>query len=428
MTRNKSGLSTLVGAVFVILVLAVGLGAFIHALNQQDLYAQVATQRTQADWDRLNEELDATKVAIAAGKFNVTLMNEGKLPIKVDSLWITNQTANPKWHQKFDFIPAKEIGPSKTITNIGQDLSLSALDSKSYVLKFVTERGNAASIKSISVAEADLKLSLFLMPRTITSGENVTILFSVKNNQLDADSIHKINPVMDYSVCIPNCNGVTITPKSTPTQLDSLPRDSTALFKWVYKIEAPSNTIVRFAGSIQNGKPGNFVSDDLTIKLADFAGSAGKITIDFSSIRWTKNGEANWNSSLAVPVSQPTIWKVNMTNHDVNTFYIGADSSFLIQKASSAQTVVWYVIKSYACNPTCTVTAYSPNYSIAIASSETKTIYFAANAAGSANVASTAGTTDLWTGYILMFGGFGSAQPTKDTYGQNLPFIGIKTV
>lgn len=146
------------------------------------------------------------------------------------------------------------------------------------MLKFVTERGNAVSIQSLSTSEADLKLSLFLIPRTISSGENVTIQLPVKNNQLDADSIHKINPIMDYSVCIPNCTGVIITPILTTTQLDSLARDSTAMFKWIYKVEAPSNTIVRFTASIQNGKPGNVVSDDLTISVVQSAKFAEQST------------------------------------------------------------------------------------------------------------------------------------------------------
>lgn len=83
---------------------------------------------------------------------------------------------------------------------------------------------------------------------------------------------------MDYSVCIPDCNSVAITPKSTPTQLDSLARDSTALFKWIYKVQAPANTIIRFNASIPNGKPGTFVTDDLTIFIIETAKFAEQST------------------------------------------------------------------------------------------------------------------------------------------------------
>lgn len=93
MTRSKSGLTTVIGVIFIILALAVGLNGFIYALNQQDRYTQVATQRTQTDLERLSEDLDVTKVKIDSNKFNATLMNNGKLPLKVDSVWVTNKTS-----------------------------------------------------------------------------------------------------------------------------------------------------------------------------------------------------------------------------------------------------------------------------------------------------------------------------------------------
>lgn len=355
MTRSKSGLATVIGVIFIILALAVGLNGFIYALNQQDRYTQVATQRTEADLERLGEDLDVTKVTIDSNKFNATLMNNGKLPLKVDSVWVTNKTSTTVWHQKFDFIPAKEIGPSRTITDVGKDLPLTALDSKSYVLKFVTERGNAVSIQSLSVAEADLKLSLFLMPRTISSGENVTIQLAVKNNQLDADSIHKINPIMNYSVCIPNCTGVTVTPILTPTQLDSLARDSTALFKWVYNIAGPNDTIVRFNATIQNAKPGSFVTDDLTIKpvIADtssitsiIAANTGILSMDFTTFEFCKpsisaslldcaSNSTNWKPGWQVNILTQYIWRVNITNNGSKDIWLSENSAILLLHAQT---------------------------------------------------------------------------------------------
>jgi len=422
--RKRSGISTIIGAVFFLITIISSMSVMAWTLQQQASFSTTTSEVSTLQLERQSSALEITEIKISNGKFNITLQNNGPLTERLVRLWATNETAT-NWHNKYDIDLL--VNPKQVLTNIGQSLPLRPVNTDAYALKLVTERGNLITFRSLSVAQSNLALSLYVVPSTITSGENVTIIMSVNNNQRDVDSIHNLIPQLTYSS---TCSGTcTITVKSTPSGIDALPRGSTALFKWIYNIQGPAQSTVTFTGTLQNAQAGNSASESVKIQPADtsiFADSAGTLSISYDSLEWSQNGGTTWQKGFSVPGGVNTAWRINFTNHDDRTLYLQDIASLKIQGIDANTDRSYYIITGIVGG---IITPYNNVAPLPLVKDIEMRLYFGASAPSGTNPKNTPPANNQLAGFLLMFGTFTNPLSTNpaDKYGQNIPFIAINT-
>ncbi len=86
--RNRRGLSSMVGAVFFIIAMTVAIGYISFSMDTLDEFAQTVIVKAAVKEDRNNEKFEVSKVAIENNAFDITVTNEGQIPMKITRLWV----------------------------------------------------------------------------------------------------------------------------------------------------------------------------------------------------------------------------------------------------------------------------------------------------------------------------------------------------
>jgi hypothetical protein len=150
---NSRGFSSIVGAVFAVLVMISLISTvFVWSLSQNTLYNNTLTQTRQADLDRANEKIVANVTVGSVNgttvSVNGTLENVGPLPVQIVTLWVVDTNASGSTYAKSPLSTTLKTGNVTTLSAINVTLANSAKDSLS--CWFISERGNTISPKSLS--------------------------------------------------------------------------------------------------------------------------------------------------------------------------------------------------------------------------------------------------------------------------------------
>lgn len=446
-TRSKRGLSTIIGALFFMFVVIGALTMMSWASQQQGSFSTTTTEVSRLQLERGVSALEIIDVRIDGNKFNITLQNNGPLTEKIVRLWATNET-EANWHNNYEVNYI--VNPKQVITNVGQNVPLIADNLDAYKLKLTTERGALVAFRSLSVAQADMKLSMYISPITISTGENVTIMMSVTNNAKDVDSIHDLQPTIAVSsTCVGAGCPPAITPISAPSSIKSLARDSTALFKWTYNVAGPVNSTVTFTGSLIGASPSNSVSDSVSIKpvIADIssitsiiATNTGILTMNFTSFQFCNpapagdncaSNSSDWKPGWQVQDDTPYLWRVNVTNNGAYDIYLDTNTAILILQAQSGgggNLPTTMFIKADSTTTNENPGAYTNYSKILQADKLYYTIYFGVTTAGG-SMLQTIPDPGIYAVNLILFGfsdtnddGF---YDSTAPYSQNLPFQGL---
>lgn len=270
-SNQKKGISSVVGGIFLILIIISGFTMLSTGLSFYEEYTTILSDNSQVEFERLSENIELVRVSIDSGKFNLTLQNTGSITSHLVRLWVTNETASPQWHDKFDI--DYYVAPKGVITNIGQNLSLSVNSSAGYVLKIITDRGSMSSYKIVPPSELATSMSLHIMPPSPINGTQVGILFTISNNSTSADSLFNVVPQLNVS--LPGTSSVVLISGPAPSQVDEISRGSSVFFKWIYELSGAKNDIITFNASLVNGVPNNFVISNATIHFVGFSEQSG---------------------------------------------------------------------------------------------------------------------------------------------------------
>jgi len=259
--RTRRGISSVVGMVFGIIAIATSIGYVTYSMNLLDQYNQSVLARNQISIDKGYENFQVSSVKISNGKFNVTVVNTGNLPINITKMWVQNTTATD-WDNFYSI--GKLVSPGNTVTNIGQSSALSYKSSQSYNLKLVTGRGNTMQFSVGSQAVNPVTLQLQIIPHTLRSYSNASLVFIVTNNYTNNNLLTNISPN------VPSCSttgGATFTLKSgpNPPQYSYLPNGGTAIFQWDYNAIGANNTRITCTDSLNNGVASNTATDTALI-------------------------------------------------------------------------------------------------------------------------------------------------------------------
>ena len=109
------------------------------SMNQVAELAETVGEKQIQDFEQATEEFEIVKISIDNAQFNMTIKNTGDLPIHMTRLWVENTTAGSTW------LPAKyemdlDIGSGQTVTSIGQNIGLTAIDTQSYMMDLISDR------------------------------------------------------------------------------------------------------------------------------------------------------------------------------------------------------------------------------------------------------------------------------------------------
>ena len=254
------------GAVFAIIAFTTTIGYITYSMNVLDNFSQVTLSKNQEVADRDKEQFDVTGFAITNNKFNITVQDTGNLPVKFTRLWVENKTITD-WVSKFDI--SKSVSPGATLTNIGQDIQLNVLTTKSYDVKLVTERGNVKEFTVNSASLQPLDLKIYVLPGVINTGFATTVLFTVTNNMTNNGIMTNLQPTM---LIIPEGASAEQLSGPYPVSYPVLERGDTAYFKWTYKITGNAGDKAKFEASLVGGYAGQVVDGEVevaTVSLAD---------------------------------------------------------------------------------------------------------------------------------------------------------------
>ncbi len=262
---NRRGISTVVGAVFFIIIFTTAVTFVTYDMNLLNNFTSAFVTKSQADADANHEEFSITKVTIDNNKFNITVQNSGNIPVNINRLWVQNKSDITWGTSKYDV--NQVVYPGNSLSKIGQSIPLSAKPTQGYDIKLVTMRGNVKEFFVNSASQAPVYLQLFALPNSGPNNFNTTLLLGVTNNMTNGGALSNIQANM----IVKNVTGfgkTTLISGPTPTFYPLLNNGDVVFFKWDYKINGTSGYKVNFQTSLQNGYLYNNASQNVAINTA----------------------------------------------------------------------------------------------------------------------------------------------------------------
>jgi len=343
---KRRGLSTVVGAVFFVLVMASAIGYVTYSLGLIDDLARQVDVKQDTTSNRQNEEFIISKVSIDNNEFNLTVTNTGNIPINITRMWAKNMT-DPSWNQTKHQIN-KFISPGGSVSDIGQGTGLVAMDSKSYLLKLVTSRGNSLDTQLLSAASQPLDMKLYVTPSSPISTSDVTLLYTVRNNLTAGKIIQNLTPILANPAGAATANFVS---GPTPASFSSLSPGEMAFFEWTYNIVGNDAQQVTFNATLANAVSGNNATDTLAIIVPPVSqssinevlgGSVGILSMNFTSFEFCdyeavncETDTTNWVRAWNGTTNTEYIWRINMTNNGLVDIFLEEKTALLILRAQS---------------------------------------------------------------------------------------------
>lgn len=266
-SRCKSGVGSIVGAVFVLLIILSGFTFYSLYMSTMDHYNQTMGSMGDFDWNRGREKLVIKQVRITGGsQLNVTVENQGTLPCHLVWFGLFNKTAVPESQGYYAL--DMSIDPSE-VQNVVSSFTI--VMGKKYVIQLVTELGNRFESKFYPASEVRCALSLTVTPPTVYVGNNITVMLVVTQNDTDVDVIQSLTASLSATP-----GGLVQLMASSPLAVDVLAEGQNAFFWWIYSAIATGT--VTFNASYGQAPAGIYVLSTANI-LTTPAGGAGSVAI-----------------------------------------------------------------------------------------------------------------------------------------------------
>lgn len=264
---NKSGVGTLIAAVFIIMIVMTGYSLSLLTSSKNQEYYDTLREMIDLDYERSREDISIKDVQITTNlKLNVTAKNDGPKQARIVWIGLFDRTQYPE-NDTYTSV-SYSLSPGEEMTGIGSSISVSW--GRSYVVQLVTDRGNAIDHTFFPANSIKCKLELMALPTSVYVGQNITILLIVTHNQTQPDSIQNITAKL------------TVDPSSSvnlmqgPQQLSvlGLRSGSSAFFKWVYN--ATQTGTVSFNASYVQASQGTYAVSLVEITTS---GLSSRVTI-----------------------------------------------------------------------------------------------------------------------------------------------------
>jgi hypothetical protein len=245
-----------------IILVASALSTVVWVMQAQGRVSNEITLKTNEYLNKMSEKIEISKVTIKNNKFNITLANEGGSATTIKAIYFVNETSSPTQQYRYDVNHLVD-GRSVT-TNVGQSLAFTAKSSTTYSIKVITESGNSAVKTYLPSSITALPISLSLIPATITTGENITLLYTITNNSTGTEPVSVAPTITRTIACAPGQTCTATKLLSGPSNV-VIERGSFAVVKEIYKVDGPPDTKVTFNASYAGAKAGNYVIERGTV-------------------------------------------------------------------------------------------------------------------------------------------------------------------
>ena len=345
---KRRALSTVIGVLFFVIVMASTISYVGYSMDLIGNLAEAVTVKQDQNFNRQNEEFKITDARVDFNEFNLTVKNTGIIPINITRMWAQNIT-DSSWNQS-KYRLNQLVSAGGTVSNIGQGTGLVAIDSQSYSLKLVTERGNSLNTQVLSASNQPLEMTLFTTPASPLSQQNVTLLYAVKNNLTAGSIIPTLTPQMDP----PTTTGAaiaTLESGPTPASVEGLAPGEIAFFEWTYYVTGDNTNRVKFNATVANAVPGNFVIDRTQIAVPPVSEvsvskviglSLGIISMNYTSFEVCEPSVSNcfsdstdWSRAWLVNTSTEYIWRMNVTNNGVDDILLDQFTALFVLRAQT---------------------------------------------------------------------------------------------
>ena len=224
LSRDKRGAGSIIGAVFVVLILLSGFTFYTLNVNTTEHYNETLDSMSELDWNRNRENIVIKEVEITdENKLNVTVENESPILAHIILLGIFNKTDNTQQYSSLN----EYIEPAET-ENIVSDSTV--IEGKKYVIQLVTELGNTIEHKFYPASAVSCKLTLIAAPPTAYKGNNVTMLFIVTHNDTEVDTIQNLTASLEAEPT----GLVEVAQEPSSLSVKALTRGESAFFRWIY--------------------------------------------------------------------------------------------------------------------------------------------------------------------------------------------------
>ncbi|MDT8781621.1 MAG: hypothetical protein IAX22_03105 [Candidatus Bathyarchaeota archaeon] len=316
--RSKKGVGSVVGAVFVILIILSGFVFYQIALLTMNNYNKVTDDMNQVDWRRNNEELTILSVEVTDNnKFNITVKNTGSVQSVVIWLGIFEQSSSGSEEDQ----PFVSVNYPIAIGEVESIISTTQISpEKGYNIRLATELGNVYDCSISEAVEGELSLVLVAVTATVYVNNEISIILSVTNNNPYGSVVNNVNIELIEE------NEITsaLTPSGSQT-ITSLSFGATKIFNW--KCTAQNIGTAQFKASYEGG----FVIATVEIKTAPTTepNGQGQVTITgsnatqkYSPLQWTTLGETTYLSGTVADLSSSDNNKVVF-----ESYYTGTEDS-----------------------------------------------------------------------------------------------------
>lgn len=224
LSRDKRGAGSIIGAVFVVLILLSGFTFYTLNVNTTEHYNETLDSMSELDWNRNRENIVIKEVEITdENKLNVTVENESPILAHIIWLGIFNKTDNTQQYSSLN----EYIEPAET-ENIVSDSTV--IEGKKYVIQLVTELGNTIEHKFYPASAVSCELTLIAAPPTAYKGNNITVLLIVTHNDTEVDTIQNLTASLEAEPT----GLVEVAEEPSSLTVKALTRGESAFFRWIY--------------------------------------------------------------------------------------------------------------------------------------------------------------------------------------------------
>ena len=265
--RSKQGVGSIIGAVFVILILLSGLTFYATYLSITDDYYETLGSMGDLGWSQNQERIVIKQVTLtAANNLNLTVENDGAVQSRLIWIGVFNKSAVP---EDQTYYPLDEhLNPSEKLNIV---TNFTVVQGLKYAIQLVTELGNTIQNVFYPASEVQCALSLTVASPTAYEGNNVTVMLTVTHNDTDVDTIQSLTASVNMTP-----GGLVQLVDNSPLTVNGLTRGGSAFFWWIYN--TISTGTVTFNASYSQAPAGSCTLSTANIASAP-SGGAGNVTI-----------------------------------------------------------------------------------------------------------------------------------------------------
>lgn len=343
-----------------ILVTIGALNVVLWTMQQQNRVAESLIEKSNSSLSKLNEEIDISNVRIDGNKLNMTVTNVGGAAATLKAIYIVNETANEQYRYDLDLV----VDGRESLKDVGQGIALIVKDDTEYSIRLITESGNTVTTSLTPLSTVAFPMQLYLIPPTPTPGENITALFAVTNNLTDSELAGDVDLKLYYSLpCTPSPETCYVDKHVEPaSNITTIAKGNTALFKWVFEVKAPDETYITFNASLANAKQGNYELEKALIKVVDTAQTsfASEIVVSSSLVQKPEIflivpnpfGDSSDKGLVGVVVANPTENTMTVSRIVVNTYSskpTGAGGNEMLPSPCTSDITQVYPTSGWSC-------------------------------------------------------------------------------